>query len=100
MNTGLSVFFGGPSSWVPGPAHTGRPGMTSGWIPLPFYVYLLASRRHGTLYPGVTNDLMRRVHQHKTGDIPGFTSRYDVSRLVVVRTPTIVRPTQLLVRRR
>ena len=47
-----------------------------------FYVYLLASRRHGTLYLGVTSDLIRRVHEHKTKSGPGFTSRYDVDRLV------------------
>ncbi|MFL5267042.1 MAG: GIY-YIG nuclease family protein [Stellaceae bacterium] len=51
-------------------------------MPLPFYVYLLASRRHGTLYLGVTNDPIHRVHQHKTGGTPGFTSRYGVDRLV------------------
>jgi putative endonuclease len=45
-------------------------------------VYILASGRHGTLYIGVTSDLMRRLHQHRTGAVPGFTSRYDVSRLV------------------
>jgi putative endonuclease len=47
-----------------------------------FYVYLLASRKQGTLYLGVTNDLVRRVYQHKSGEIPGFTSRYGVARLV------------------
>jgi putative endonuclease len=49
---------------------------------LPFYVYLLASRRHGTLYLGITNDLVRRVHEHKSGNIPGFTTRYEIDRLV------------------
>jgi putative endonuclease len=49
---------------------------------MPFYVYLLASRRHGTLYLGVTNDLIRRVHQHKTASTLGFTSRYGVDRVV------------------
>jgi putative endonuclease len=49
---------------------------------LPYYVYLLASGRHGTLYLGVTNDLMRRVHEHKSHDVPGFTARYGVDRLV------------------
>jgi putative endonuclease len=49
---------------------------------MPFYVYLLASRRHGTLYLGVTNDLMRRVHQHKTQSAPGFTAQYGLDRLV------------------
>ena len=47
-----------------------------------FYVYLLASRRHGTLYLGVTSNLVRRVHEHKTKFVPGFTSRYGVDRLV------------------
>jgi putative endonuclease len=47
-----------------------------------FYVYLLASRKQGTLYIGVTNDLVRRIYQHKEKLLPGFTSRYDVRRLV------------------
>jgi putative endonuclease len=46
------------------------------------YVYLLASAKHGTLYVGVTNDLVRRVYQHKTGVFRGFTFRYQVHRLV------------------
>jgi putative endonuclease len=45
-------------------------------------VYILASGRHGTIYIGVTSDLMGRLHQHHTKALPGFTSRYDVSRLV------------------
>jgi putative endonuclease len=49
---------------------------------MPFAVYLLASRRHGTLYPGVTNDLARRVHEHKAKRSAGFTARYAVDRLV------------------
>jgi putative endonuclease len=55
-------------------------------VSLPFYVYLLASRRHGTLYLGVTNDLVRRVHQHKTRSVAGFTARYGVDRLVWFET--------------
>jgi len=47
-----------------------------------FYVYILASQRNGTLYVGVTNDLARRVYEHRTGAIPGFTKTYDVHRLV------------------
>jgi len=47
-----------------------------------YYVYLLASRKAGTLYLGVTRDLVRRVYQHKTKATPGFASRYDVRRLV------------------
>lgn len=45
-------------------------------------VYILASGRHGTLYIGVTSDLIARVHQHRESLIKGFSSRYGVSRLV------------------
>ncbi|ARR56190.1 endonuclease [Rhizorhabdus wittichii DC-6] len=45
-------------------------------------VYILASGRNGTIYIGVTSDLMTRLHQHRTKAIPGFTSRYNVFRLV------------------
>ena len=47
-----------------------------------YFVYLLASGVNGTLYVGVTNDLVRRVHEHRTDAVPGFTSRYGVHRLV------------------
>jgi putative endonuclease len=47
-----------------------------------YYVYILASRKHGTLYIGVTSDLVKRVYQHKTKIVAGFTSRYNVHRLV------------------
>ena len=46
------------------------------------YVYILASKQQGTLYIGVTNDLIRRVAEHKEGLIPGFTKRYGVNKLV------------------
>jgi len=45
-------------------------------------VYILVSRRHGTIYIGVTSDLMARLHQHRTGTTKGFASVYDVYRLV------------------
>ena len=45
-------------------------------------VYLLASRRNGTLYLGVTSDLMGRIHRHRHGLLPGFTRQYEVKRLV------------------
>ena len=45
-------------------------------------VYVLASRYYGTLYIGVTSDLMARLWQHRNNAIPGFTSRYGVYRLV------------------
>ena len=47
-----------------------------------YCVYILASRKHGTLYHGVTNDLVRRVDEHKIKAVPGFTSKYGVDRLV------------------
>lgn len=43
---------------------------------------MLSTRRHGTLYLGVTNDLSRRVYEHKTKTHVGFTSRYEIERLV------------------
>ena len=46
-----------------------------------FFVYILASRSR-VLYTGVTRDLLRRVHQHRLGQIAGFTQRYHVTRLV------------------
>jgi putative endonuclease len=47
-----------------------------------YWVYILASRIGGTLYIGVTNDLVRRVYEHRTNAVPGFTSKYGVHRLV------------------
>ncbi len=47
-----------------------------------YYVYILASRRNGTLYTGVTNDLKRRTWQHKSRLATGFTTQYGVDRLV------------------
>jgi putative endonuclease len=45
-------------------------------------VYILASKRHGTLYVGVSSDLCSRIAQHKEGIIPGFTRKYGVKMLV------------------
>lgn len=47
-----------------------------------YYVYILASRKHGTLYIGMTNDLLRRTHEHREGVVKGFTKRHDVKQLV------------------
>jgi putative endonuclease len=47
-----------------------------------FYVYILASRPGGAIYVGVTNDLVRRVYEHKSGAVAGFTKRYGIDQLV------------------
>ncbi|MGB1548610.1 MAG: GIY-YIG nuclease family protein [Alphaproteobacteria bacterium] len=46
------------------------------------YTYILASKQNGTLYVGVTNDLVRRVVEHRSSDAETFTRRYGVTRLV------------------
>jgi len=51
-----------------------------------YYVYILASKRNGTLYIGVTNDLSRRIYEHKNGLVEGFTNTYDVHHLVYHET--------------
>jgi putative endonuclease len=47
-----------------------------------FWVYMLASKPGGTLYVGITNDLVRRVYEHRNGMVAGFTRRYGVKALV------------------
>jgi len=47
-------------------------------------VYIMASKRNGTLYAGVTSNLAKRVHEHKTAATPGFASRYGCTLLVYV----------------
>ena len=47
-----------------------------------YYVYILASKRNGTLYIGVTNDLERRLYEHRNNLIEGFTNKYNVHHLV------------------
>lgn len=42
------------------------------------YVYILASQRNGTLYIGVTNNLLRRIYEHKNDLVPGFTQKYSI----------------------
>ncbi len=46
------------------------------------YVYILARRKNGTLYVGVTRDLIRRIYEHKSGVVEGFTKKYKVDQLV------------------
>ena len=46
-----------------------------------YFVYILCSKRNGTLYIGVTNDIVRRVKEHKQKLVPGFTTKYNVNKL-------------------
>jgi predicted GIY-YIG superfamily endonuclease len=55
---------------------------------LPYYLYILASGPRGTLYVGVTNDLIRRVYEHRNHLIGGFTEKYRVTRLVFSKLMT------------
>ena len=47
-----------------------------------YYIYILASRKNGTLYVGVTSDLLKRIYEHKQNLIDGFTKKYNVHTLV------------------
>ena len=47
-----------------------------------YYVYILTNRKQGVLYTGVTNDLERRMYEHKNKLIPGFASKYNLKKLV------------------
>jgi putative endonuclease len=47
-----------------------------------FFVYILSSRRNGTLYIGVTSDLLKRIYEHRHGLLEGFTKRYNIKNLV------------------
>ena len=51
-----------------------------------YYVYILANQYHTVLYIGVTNNLERRVAEHKAGAVEGFTKKYNVSKLVYFET--------------
>ena len=65
-----------------------------------YYVYILTNKTHSVLYVGVTNDLKRRIYEHKNRLIEGFTKRYNVDKLVYYEvggeiTGTILREKQL-----
>ena len=47
-----------------------------------YYIYILANKKNGTLYLGVTNNLIKRVYEHRQNFVEGFTKRYDIHRLV------------------
>lgn len=53
-----------------------------------YYIYILASKRNGTLYTGVTNDLLRRVWEHKNAVVEGFSQKYGVKKLVWYESTT------------
>lgn len=53
---------------------------------MPYFVYILASKRNGTLYVGTTNNLVRRISEHKAKLVPGFTRQHDVTMLVYFET--------------
>jgi putative endonuclease len=59
------------------PAQAGIQGFTN-----MYYVYIMASKRNGTLYTGVTSNLVKRVYEHKNDLVEGFTKKYGVHRLV------------------
>ena len=54
------------------------------------YVYILASQRNGTLYTGVTSNLIRRIYQHRNDMIGGFTQKYGVHQLVFYEGPMAI----------
>ena len=56
-----------------------------------YYVYILANKRNGTLYIGVTNHIERRVYEHQQGLIEGFTKKYNVHHLVYHETTNDIR---------
>jgi putative endonuclease len=63
-------------------AHKSGPSRRCAAMPKTFFVYIMASGRNGTLYIGVTNDVVRRSWEHREGIVHGFTKRYGVKTLV------------------
>jgi putative endonuclease len=49
-----------------------------------YYVYIIASRKDGAIYVGMTNDIVRRIYEHRIKAVRGFTSKYNITRLVWV----------------
>lgn len=47
-----------------------------------YYIYIMTNFENGTIYTGVTNDLVRRVYEHRNGLVEGFTKKYDLKKLV------------------
>ncbi len=76
-----------PDDTIVIPAHAGIQGTRDVKC---YCVYILASKKNGTVYTSVTGNLLQRVHQHKDAEMPGFTSRYGVSKLVYFETFTTI----------
>jgi putative endonuclease len=55
-----------------------------------YYVYILANAGHTVLYIGMTNDLLRRMDEHRRGEIPGFTQKYKLKHLIYFESTTEV----------
>ena len=55
-----------------------------------YYVYIIASKKNGTLYVGVTNNLLRRIYEHKNKLVEGFTKKYNIDKLVYFEETTDV----------
>jgi putative endonuclease len=64
------------------PAKAGIHPRVAATVEKQYYVYLLASKRYGTLYTGVTSDLAKRIYEHEYGLVQGFTKKYNVYQLV------------------
>jgi putative endonuclease len=47
-----------------------------------YYVYIMTTRNNTAIYTGITNNLIRRIHEHRNGMVPGFTKRYKINKLV------------------
>jgi putative endonuclease len=71
-----------PSFVIPGRREAPSPESITPVFAMAYYVYLLASKKHGMLYLGVTRDIVRRGHEHRTKAIDSFTARYGVDKLV------------------
>jgi putative endonuclease len=56
-----------------------------------YYVYILASKKDGVLYIGVTNNLIKRIYEHKQGFVDGFTKKYYIKRLVYYEETSDIR---------
>lgn len=60
-----------------------------------YYVYILTNKKFGILYVGYTNDIQRRMHEHKNREVEGFTSKYKIDRLVYFETYVSIQEAQI-----